>query len=45
MFTEKLKDYFIEQTSLKLIENSGDLNFSGEIMSYEIKPIGLRLHF
>ena len=42
IFTEKLKDYFIEQTSLKLIENSGDLNFSGEIMSYEIKPIGIK---
>ena len=42
IFTEKLKDYFIEQTSLKLIENSGDLNFSGEITVYEIKPIGIK---
>ncbi len=42
IFTEKLKDYFIEQTSLKLIETSGDLNFSGEITTYEIKPIGIK---
>ncbi|MEE2954329.1 MAG: LptE family protein [Bacteroidota bacterium] len=41
-FTEKLKDYFIEQTSLKLIKSTGDLEFSGEIVSYQIKPIGIK---
>ena len=40
-FSEKLKDYFLEQTNLKLIDNNADLNFSGEIKKYEIKPIAI----
>ena len=41
-FTEKLKDYFTSQTNLQMIDQGGDLTFSGEIISYNIKPIAIR---
>ena len=41
VFTEKLKDYFVEQTNLILTAKEGDLSFSGEISKYEIKPISI----
>ena len=41
-FTEKLKDIFIQQTNLNLIEENGDLAFSGFISKYEIKPISIQ---
>jgi len=37
-FTDALKDKFISQTSLKLINGTGDLNFEGEITDYNTKP-------
>ena len=42
LFTEKLKDYFTSHTNLNLTENEGDLFFSGEIISYTIKPIAIQ---
>ena len=42
MFTEKLKDYFTSQTNIQMINQGGDLSFSGEIISYNIKPIAIR---
>ena len=42
VFTERLKDYFLEQTNLGLEADVGDLNFSGEIIKYEIKPIAIQ---
>ena len=42
VFTERLKDYFLEQTNLSLEADVGDLNFSGEIVKYEIKPIAIQ---
>ena len=42
VFTEKLKDMFLEQTNLSLIENEGDLNFSGYISKYQIKPMAIK---
>lgn len=41
-FTEKLKDKFIDQTSLQLVEGYGDLHFEGEIVSYETKPMAIQ---
>ena len=41
-FTEKLKDIFIQQTNLNLIEENGDLAFSGFVSKYEIKPISIQ---
>ena len=42
VFTEKLKDMFLEQTSLSLSENEGDLNFSGYISKYQIRPMAIK---
>lgn len=41
-FTEKLRDYLLEQTNLNLDSETGDLNFSGSIIKYEIKPIAIQ---
>ena len=40
--SEKLRDIFLEQTNLNLINDDADLNFSGSIENYEIKPISLK---
>ena len=42
VFTERLKDMFLEQTNLDIIENEGDLSFSGYISKYQIKPIAIK---
>ena len=39
---KKLKDYFTSQTNLQQIDQGGDLSLSGEIISYNIKPIAIR---
>jgi hypothetical protein len=41
-FTEKLKDRFVSQTNLKLLERNGDLNFGGSITGYSIQPIAIQ---
>lgn len=41
-FTEKLKDYFLGQTNLNLKSEAADLNFSGSIVKYEVKPIAIQ---
>lgn len=38
-FTEKLRDIFLQQTPLELVQNGGDLHFEGSIVDYSIKPI------
>lgn len=40
--TEGLKDLLLSQTNLDLIESSGDLNFSGTITKYHIKPMAIQ---
>ena len=40
--SEKLRDIFLEQTNLNLINEDADLNFIGSIENYEIKPITLK---
>ena len=42
VFTERLKDIFIEQTNLNLVDEGGDLAFSGYISQYKIKPIAIQ---
>ena len=42
VFTERLKDIFLEQTNLILSENEGDLAFSGYISKYQIKPMAIK---
>lgn len=38
-FTQKLQDLLLNQTSLDLVTNNGDLVFEGEITQYYIAPI------
>lgn len=39
LFTEKIKDYYQQNTSLSLIENNGDLQLEGYISDYTIAPV------
>ena len=39
VFTEALRDIFVRQTSLELVERGGDLHFEGTITGYDVKPI------
>ncbi|MGI8893850.1 MAG: LptE family protein [Bacteroidia bacterium] len=41
-FTEKLKDKFVSQTNLNLVDSPGDLNFSGAITGYSTQPIAIQ---
>lgn len=38
-FTEKLKDYFQQNTSLLLVDTDGDLQFEGNIVGYTTNPV------
>jgi hypothetical protein len=40
--TEALKDRFVSETSLTLVEQTGDLDFEGEITNYVITPIAIQ---
>ena len=42
VFSERLKDMFLEQTNLSLSENESDLSFSGYISKYQIKPMAIK---
>ena len=39
LFTQSLQDLLLNQTSLDLITNNGDLIFEGEIVDYYVAPI------
>jgi hypothetical protein len=39
LFTESVKDYFQQNTSLELIDNNGDLQLDGFITNYTITPV------
>ncbi|MCI5054914.1 MAG: LPS assembly lipoprotein LptE [Flavobacteriales bacterium] len=41
-FTEKLRDAFISQTNLNLIDNGGDLKLEGKITFYRADPIAVQ---
>lgn len=40
--TEKLKDKIQSQTSLKLVNESGDAQFEGEITNYDTQPVAIQ---
>ena len=42
VFTEGLKDRMTSQTSLELVNSSGDLNFEGEITNYQTNPVAIQ---
>ncbi len=39
VFTEKLRDIFLQQTPLNLVERNADMHFEGSITEYTITPI------
>ncbi len=39
LFTENIKDYFQQNTSLELVDNNGDLQIDGFISNYTITPV------
>ncbi len=39
IFSEKLRDIFVQQTPLELVSRGGDLQFMGSITRYSIDPI------
>jgi hypothetical protein len=41
-FTERLKDKFVTQTNLNLVQSQGDLDFSGAITGYSTQPIAIQ---
>ncbi|MCK9640372.1 MAG: LPS assembly lipoprotein LptE [Prolixibacteraceae bacterium] len=41
-FTEALKDKFVNETNLSLNTDQGDLEFSGEITGYDVRPLSIQ---
>lgn len=39
LFTENIKDYFQQNTSLEIVDNNGDLQIDGFISNYTITPV------
>ncbi|MEM9338321.1 MAG: LPS assembly lipoprotein LptE [Bacteroidota bacterium] len=39
LFTERIKDYFQQNTSLELVDSNGDLQIDGFISDYTITPV------
>ncbi len=42
LFTDGLRDKFIGQTNLEMVERNGDLAIEGEIKEYNTKPIAIQ---
>lgn len=42
VFTEELKDMYIRQTRLQLVNNNGDLELEGEITGYDLTPMAVK---
>lgn len=42
LFTDGLRDKFIRQSNLEMVERNGDLAIEGEITGYETKPIAIQ---
>jgi len=41
-FTEEMKDKFVNETGLSMEREQGDLEFSGEITGYEVRPLSIQ---
>ena len=41
-FTEAMKDKFVNETGLSMAKDQGDLEFSGEITGYDIRPLSIQ---
>ena len=38
-FTDELRDYFLQNTNLGLVQENGDLHFEGSIVGYRLTPV------
>jgi hypothetical protein len=41
-FTEAMKDKFVNETGLSMARDQGDLEFSGQITGYDVKPLSIQ---
>ena len=41
-FTEALKDKFVNEAGLTADRNQGDLEFSGDITGYDVRPLAIQ---
>jgi hypothetical protein len=41
-FTEAMKDKFVNETGLSMEREQGDLEFSGEITGYDVRPLSIQ---
>lgn len=41
-FTEALKDIYVRQTRLEMVNDNGDLDLEGEITGYELTPMAVK---
>lgn len=41
LFTEKIKDYYLRNTSLTLVDGEGDLQLEGSIDNYTLTPVAV----
>lgn len=41
-FTEAMKDKFVNETGLSMRTDQGDLEFSGEITGYDVRPLSIQ---
>lgn len=42
LFTEKIRDYYQQNTSLAIVQNEGDLQIEGSIVGYRLTPMAPR---
>ena len=42
LFTEKIRDYYQQNTSLSIVSNEGDLQLEGNIVGYRLTPMAPR---
>lgn len=41
VLNEKIKDTYTRQTRLSLVDRNGDLELSGEVVAYDVAPMGM----
>ncbi len=39
VFSDKIRDYFQQNTSLILVQEDGDLQFEGSVVGYNLQPV------
>ncbi|UXP31802.1 LPS assembly lipoprotein LptE [Reichenbachiella agarivorans] len=40
-FTEQIRDYFIQNTNLRLVDSDGDLQLEGAVTNYTLSPVAV----